>query len=207
MLSSILACIAIQSALVQESSYTFKNMKLAYFMHKNPMQIGGEGFPKFTFIEKPDDRPAGFDAWLLPDKATNSIRTFGSSQIVKEVPQYLEMFDIKAKEIRVSIALRHLEFDLETKYEVTSLNNAWVGISAEEIGVEFKLRPRINDDGSVSVLIHWTESPGKIKAIAHRIRPNGKYTIGVDRANVAHFLEMPKDLLKSARVSAKINDK
>ncbi|MEQ1936495.1 MAG: hypothetical protein ABL962_21810, partial [Fimbriimonadaceae bacterium] len=178
MLSVILACVALQTPQVQESSYTLRNMTLAYFMHKNPMQIGGQNFPNITFIEKAEDRPTGFEAWLLPDKSNNTLRIFGSSQQVKQIPQYLEMFDIKPKAIKISIAARHLEFDLMTSYDVTTLNNRPFGVSEAEIGLDFTLRPRVNDDGSVSFLFTMKTTDGKSKEASKRFRPGEDWVVG-----------------------------
>lgn len=142
--------------------YVFKNAKAAWFL-KTQWQGLDSMMPGIQrAASKTSPPPTG--PWVYLDEKRNAL-VFGSRDDASSwVAKMMAEFDVKPKEVRLTVLVSRPEWGLQAKASITTPNNQPATFGSELMGATVDFRPRLNNDGTVSVIVTLVSFPEKEKA-------------------------------------------
>ena len=157
---AIALCIAMLTfAQDVRTEYTFKNVSAALFLKQQ--WRGLETLIPGIQLAKSLQNPPPTGPWVYLDEKKNKL-VFGSRDDAAEaMPMYMAQFDVRQRQVKLSVLVSRPDWKLETSGNLLIANNETVTFGAESFGALFQIRPRGNNDGSLSVLVTMVTVPDK----------------------------------------------
>lgn len=107
-----------------------------------------------------------------------TVTLVGTASGISEIKTRINLFDVEARKVDLDLKVVSPIDHAEWKAKLTITNNrSWTGTD-ESTGVELKLQPRINDDGTVTVFVESKNPEFPHLSMVFRSKLNEEIVIG-----------------------------
>lgn len=159
-MSALIACaILLPFAQGTVTEYTFRNIRAEAFLKRQwkILESLSPGIQLASSLENPP--PTG--VWVYLDAKKNKL-LFGSRDDTAEwMPKYMPEFDVKPMRVQLDVVFDRPQWQAELMCTLKVPNGEVVSLRPQSHEAEIELRPRIRNDGSVSVQITIVTDAGK----------------------------------------------
>lgn len=154
------------------AEYTFKNIRAAYFAAARWDTLA-ELVPGIR--RSPSGAaPVGAASWIWVDEKLNRFVIGSKDDSAPMIAQYLQEFDVAPKPVRLTVRLARTDWGVEARSTIDTVNNAETTFSSEQSDLGVVLRPRINNDGTVTLWLTTVQGGKNVATTVMRVRTGGR---------------------------------
>ncbi len=137
------------------SEYTFKHVRATHFLRSGTLEALSPGIQ----ISKSLDSPPLTGSWVYLDEKRNRLVFYSRDDSAAHLPTLMADFDVKPMELQMTVGLERPEWGLGLTGTINTPNNQAAIFGSKQLGASFEIRPRMNNDGTVTIQIMMTTLP------------------------------------------------